>query len=424
MFAHKHLLLNNLAWHLHYSVGFEMDQQSILALIDSQLTGRALAREFYTDADIYKRDIEEIYLKSWLYAGHCSEIPNTGDYFLFEFANESVIVVRSSGTAIKALVNVCRHRGSRICLENRGSSKKLVCRYHAWVYELDGALRSAPHMPEDFDGSGLSLKSIHCEILDGMIFVNFADQPAPFDYIRNGLTECLRPYRLDNAKVAHRQTYAINANWKLSVENYTECYHCLPSHPEYSRGHSLAKPGARFTDLMTQVMANAQACGLSDGKASRLYENAEGFGADYFYERYPLWRGHITGSEDGQPVAPLMGEIRNYDGGTSDFQVGPVTFALAYCDYVVIYRFTPVSLHQSECDITWLVDGDAEEGKDYERERLIWLWDVTTAADKRIIEFNAEGVNSRYYQPGPLSTMEVFTGDFQRWYLKAIKPWC
>ena len=399
-----------------------MDKPSISALIENQATGRALAQAFYTDADIYERDINEIFLKSWIYAGHSSEIPNVGDYFLFEMAGESVIVVRDGDHGINAIINVCRHRGSKICLESKGCAKKLVCRYHAWVYELNGALRAAPHMSEDLDRSALSLKKIHCEILDGLIFVNFVERPASFDCIRKGLSGCLKPYRLDRARVAHRQTYTINANWKLSVENYTECYHCAPSHPEYSRGHSLARPGARETDLMAQVMARAETCGLGVEKASRLYENAEEFGADYFYERYPLWRGHMTGSEDGQPVAPLLGELKGYDGGTSDFQAGPVTFALAYCDYVVIYRFTPVSLQVSECDITWLVNGDAVEGKDYDRHQLIWLWDVTTAADKRIIEYNSEGVNSRYYQPGPLSAMEVFTGEFQRWYLQAIKP--
>ena len=96
--------------------------------------------------------------------------------------------------------------------------------------------------------------------------------------------------------------------------------------------------------------------------------------------------------------------------------------ALAYCDHVVIYRFTPVSLNRSECDITWLVNGDAVEGKDYDKARLVWLWDVTTAADKRIIEYNAEGVNSRFYEPGPYSKMEEFTWNFMEWYLQAIKP--
>jgi phenylpropionate dioxygenase-like ring-hydroxylating dioxygenase large terminal subunit len=399
-----------------------MEKEAISALVEAQISGRALAQEFYTDADIYERDINEIFLKSWLYAGHSSEIPNVGDWFLFELAGESVIIVRSTENEISAILNVCRHRGSKICLENKGCAKKLVCRYHAWVYELDGQLRAAAHMAEDFDKSALSLKKIHCELLEGMIYVSFAEQAAPFESVRKAMSEVLRPYRLDKAKVAHRETYPIKANWKLSLENYSECYHCSPSHPEYSRGHSLAKPEARSVDLMEDVMSRAEECGLSGVTISRLFDNAVGFGADYSYERYPMWRGHITGSEDGQPVAPLMGDINAYDGGTTDFQVGPITFALAYCDYVVIYRFTPVTVDTSECDITWLVNADAQEGRDYDKDKLVWLWDVTTDADKRIIENNSKGVNSRYYVPGPLSTMEEMTGDFQEWYIKAIKP--
>ncbi len=399
-----------------------MEQQAISALIEAQPERHGLNRAFYLDADIYERDLAEIYMKSWLYAGHISEIPAVGSYMLFEFASESVIIVCSGTNKVSALLNVCRHRGSRVCLENKGCAKKLVCTYHAWVYELDGSLRAASHMPDDLDKSELGLKNIHCEVLEGMIYVNFAEAPAPFAPIREAMTECLRPYRLDNAKVAHRKSYSMNANWKLSVENYTECYHCVPSHPEYTRGHSLAKPGARSSEAMAEVMSRAGEFGLSDKSVSRLYLDAEGFGADYFYGRYPMWRGHITGSEDGQSVAPLLGDIKGYDGGTTDFQVGPVTFALAYCDYVVIYRFTPTSSDTSECDITWLVNGDAEEGKDYDVERLIWLWDVTTTADKRIIENNAKGVNSRSYKPGPLSLMEEFTWQYMSWYLRAIKP--
>jgi len=399
-----------------------MDKQAIRGIVDAHLVGTSLEQAFYTDAEIYEREISEIYLKSWLYAGHSSEIPNVGDWFLVEFGQESVIIVRSKEDEISAVLNVCRHRGSRVCLESSGCSKKLVCRYHGWAYELDGQLRNAAHMKDDFDKSGISLKRIHTGILEGMIYINFADQPAPFEYVRKGIRDSLLPYRLDKAKVAHRQVYPIDANWKLSLENYTECYHCAPAHPEYSRGHSLARPQTEPDEMLEQVMARAATCGLSDKDINRTYMGAEGFGADYGYERYAMWRGHLTGSEDGQAVAPLMGDIKDYDGGTTDIQVGPVTFGLAYCDHIVIYRFTPVSLHKSECDITWLVNGDAEEGTDYDKAKLTWLWDVTTEADKRIIENNARGVSSRYYQPGTLSTMEEFTGSFISWYLQTIRP--
>ena len=399
-----------------------MDDKSLAALIDNQKARTALDQAFYTDPDLYRRDIEKIFLRCWIYAGHVSEIPAVGDWFLFEMAGESVIIVRSAEDEVGALLNVCRHRGSKICVEQQGCSKKLVCRYHGWSYELDGRLHSAAHMPEDFDKAEISLKKIHTGMLEGMIFINFSENPASFEPVREDLSDCLRPYRIDRAKVARRQTYSINANWKLSVENYTECYHCAPSHPEYTRGHALAKPGARDSEEMKAIMARAGACGLSDRAVSRIYLDEPGFGTGYAFERYPMWRGHITGSEDGQPVAPLMGEIKGYDGGTTDFQVGPATYALAYCDYVVIYRFTPVAPDKSECDITWLVNGDAEEGRDYHKDRLTWLWDITTQADKRIIEYNAEGVSSRFYEPGPYSKMEEYTWKFMTWYLQTIRP--
>jgi Rieske 2Fe-2S family protein len=398
-----------------------VNPQEIRALAAQQREHFALDQAFYRDPDIYRRDIEEIFLKSWLYAGHQSEIPGVGDWFLFEFDEESVIIVRNKDDEINALLNVCRHRGSRVCVESSGCSKRLTCRYHGWTYDLEGQLKAAAQMGENFDKSGIGLKKIHVELLDGMIYVNFAEDPAPFSLIRDGLAECLEPYDLENTKVAHRASYPITSNWKLALENYTECYHCAPAHPEYSKGHSLAHPDSKTEHLWREVMARAGACGLSDKTVNQFYLESPEFGADYAFDRYPLIRNHLTGSKDGQPLAPLLGTIREYDGGATDLQVGPITFALMYCDHVVIYRFTPLTIDTADCDITWLVRADAVEGRDYDKEELIWLWDVTTHADKRIIEHNQQGVNSRYYVPGPLSEMEEYTWKFISWYLKLMQ---
>lgn len=398
-----------------------MHDKDLNQLIDRQRERHSLTREFYTDPDIYERDVERIFLRSWLYAGHQSEIPHPGDWFLFDFAGESVIIARGADGAINAMLNVCRHRGSRVCVEQSGCAKRLICPYHGWTYDLDGRLVGAPRMNEDFDKAGIGLKRVQVELLDGLIFVNFADQPAPFQPVRDGLAECLAPYDLANTKVAHRQNYPIAANWKLAVENYCECYHCAPAHPEYSRGHSLAHHGLRSGPLFEAVLARAGACGLSDRSVNRMYSDAPGFGADYGYDRYPLIAEHVTGSEDGKPVAPLLGSIRDYDGGATDLQVGPVLFGLMYCDHIVLYRFTPSGIDTADCDITWLVRGDAEQGRDYDRQRLTWLWDVTTHADKTIIERNQQGVNSRYYTPGPLSSMENYTWKFISWYLATMR---
>ena len=144
-------------------------------------------------------------------------------------------------------------------------------------------------------------------------------------------------------------------------------------------------------------------------------------GTDRGFDRYPLLRGHLTGSRDGKPVAPLLGTINGYDGGTTDLHLGPMTFGLAYSDHVVLYRFTPRAPRLTDCEVTWLVNETAVEGKDYDVVALTWLWDVTTLADKKIIERNQAGVDSRYYVPGPLSNMEDFTQRFLLWYVAAMR---
>jgi Rieske 2Fe-2S family protein len=387
-----------------------MQHREISELINRHRPRYSLVQDFYRDPDIYQLELDEIFLKTWQYAGHVSEIPEPGNFFLFEYANESVIVIRDKENEVHALMNVCRHRGSRVCLEKKGKANRLICRYHAWTYGLDGELKNTRYMPEDFDKSQFGLHKAHVRILYGLIYVNLAGDPASFEPIERELNISLKPYRLENAKVAHRHSYPIKANWKLAVENYCECYHCAPAHPEYAKAHSLAMPDAKYTEEMDAVMARSEACGLSDHMVLRIFGDAESPGADYGYERYPLLRGHVTGSKDGQPVAPLLGDLTDYDGGTTDFQVGPINFALAYCDHVVMYRFTPVSQNETECDISWLV-----------RDELTWLWDVTTIADQHIIERNQQGVDSHFYQPGPFSEMENRCVRLLDWYLNTLK---
>ena len=234
-------------------------------------------------------------------------------------------------------------------------------------------------------------------------------------------TFALAPYDLAHAKVAHKQNYPISANWKLAVENYCECYHCAPAHPEYTVAHSRAIPYEEQAPLTEKVLERAPACGLTDIVVRKDWMASGGVGIDRSYDRYALLHGHVTGSRDGKPVAPLMGTINDYDGGTTDMHIGPVTFYLAYCDHIVVYRFTPLTVDSCDCEITWLVRGDAKEGVDYKLDNLIWLWDVTTIADKQIIEDNSDGVKSRYYEAAPYQPLEDFARRFIEWYLNAMR---
>ena len=393
----------------------------IKKVMDSCQPGYALPRAVYQDPEIYEAEIRRIFLKSWQYVGHASQIPGRGDYFLFEIAGESVILVRDGEGNVNALLNVCRHRGSRICDDAAGHEARFTCKYHGWSYALDGSLRAAGFAPEGLDKSRLGLKRLQVRVFQGLIFINFDPDAVSFDPIERDLGPLLAPWGLERAKIAHRQNYPIASNWKLTIENYCECYHCLAAHPEYSVGHGLSLPREQCEPMLEEVLARAESVGLTRTGTLHSWLAAGALGTERSFDRYPLLRGHLTGSQDGKPVAPLMGTITGYDGGATDVHLGPTTFGLAYCDHVVLYRFTPRGPRLTDCEITWFVNGSAVEGKDYDRAALTWLWDVTTLADKEIIERNQAGVNSRFYEPGPLMPMEDFTRRFLEWYIATMR---
>jgi len=392
----------------------------IASILERQPKGAALLQEFYADPEIFALDVERIHLRRWLCVGHESRIPDRGDWFRFDLAGESILVVRGQDQQVRALVNVCRHRGSRVCYEEEGNARMLVCPYHAWAYDLDGRLRSARQMGPGFDCSRHALPEIHVRILEGLVFVCFAPDPPGLDDVGRALAASLRRYGWASAKLAHRAIYGVDANWKLATENYQECYHCAPAHPEFSLHHATEKPDAEVRDLRAEADRRAQALGIEvptvlDWPVSRTPDQEM---VDCFHDA--LYPGAASGSEDGGRVAPLMGDFSDYDGGYSYVDVGPASFFLAYPDYGVMYLFIPRGPQKTDMEISWLVRGDAREGVDYHRERLTWLWHVTSVADKRIIDHNQLGVNSRYYQPGPYGPMEAQTRSFVEWYLQQI----
>ncbi|MDG1858562.1 MAG: aromatic ring-hydroxylating dioxygenase subunit alpha [Emcibacteraceae bacterium] len=385
-------------------------------------SGWSLPRNYYKDPAIFEREKDAIIYNSWLFAGHVSQIPNAGDFFLFNLLDESVIIVRQKEGDISAFYNVCRHRGSHVCKEQKGNAKRFVCPYHAWSYKLDGSLLTASSMPADFDKSEISLHKCAFEVINGLIFVNFSDSPEKLDNAIRDLTPALEMYDFDNMKVATHKHYPIEANWKITLENYQECYHCAPSHPEYALSHTLKVTDPKqYEELQKPMQSRMEACSIIEHDVYHQFSEKEKGQEQYSYGRYALYEKYKTGSEDGEQLAPFLGQIKGFDHGASDFGIGPLTFMLAYNDHVVVYVFTPTSHETSACDQYWLVRSDAVEGKDYDLDRLTWLWNATTLADERIITDNQKGVNSKKYAPGPLADMEYLVDDLIHWYLDALE---
>ena len=384
--------------------------------------GHALPRAYYTDPAIFEQDLERLLLRHWFCAGHISSLANVGDYFLVDLGSESVIVCRGADDTVHALLNVCRHRGSRICVARTGSAVGggFTCPYHAWSYGLDGRLRAAREMPAGFQREQSGLKSLQVRVIEGLIFVSFAAEPPALDDAARALANAAGTHGWANAKVAHRASFEIRANWKLAVENYMECYHCQPSHPEFARRHVYARPAIQGADLERIARERSAALGIRIGDIDGYGLSARPGQESIAVLRSALLAGHTTASPDGKPIAPLMGAFPEHDGSSTYFDVGPISDFLAYADYGLIYRFIPRSVDRTEMEVIWLVRADALEGRDYQLDRLTWLWQVTSVEDKQIIERNQEGVNSRYYVPGPYSLQEEYAGRFVAWYLAEL----
>ena len=161
-----------------------------------------------------------------------AELPEPGDFVTVEVGPYSVIIVRDDDEEVRAFHNVCRHRGSRILDEERGSVGNLVCPYHHWTYGVDGCLLHAENQPATFDRSRFGLKPVHVRSVGGLVFICLADEPpADFDEVAARIEPYLAPYGLRRTKVAHQIDIVEDGNWKLVMENNRECYHC-DGHPE------------------------------------------------------------------------------------------------------------------------------------------------------------------------------------------------
>ncbi len=399
-----------------------MAPAQLAALIRTRQPGHALPREFYTDPAIFERDLHSMLLKHWFCVGHASSIARTGDYLVVDLAAESVIIVRTATGEVRALLNVCRHRGSRVCAgpTGRAPAARFTCPYHAWTYDLDGQLMVARHMPEGFRRADMGLRRLPIQVAEGLIFVSFAEQPLDFAPAADALARSAGVYGWARAKVAHRELYAINANWKLAVENYMECYHCQPAHPEYAKRHVYARPAEMNVELERAARARAESLGIAVADVDG-YGCAAGAGRESIsIFRSALHEGQLSATDDGQLLGRLMGSFSASDGSSTYFDIGPLSDFLAYPDHGVIYRFIPRAVDRTEMEVLWLVDEGAVEGKDYDVARLTWLWKTTSVEDKRIVEMNQAGVNSRFFIPGPYSTQEPYAERFVTWYLQEM----
>ncbi len=405
--------------------------ERIAALARACRPGWSLPGQFYSEEAIYRADLEHVWRSGWLFAGHTCEIPKPGDYFTLEVGADPVIVIRGEDGAIRGLHNVCRHRGSLICTEPAGHSKRLVCPYHQWTYGLDGRLLACRGMPEGLDKSHFPLKQAHVRDVDGLIYLSLADVPPDFQSAHEMISSFASPQGFPKAKVAKAVDYLVKANWKLIWENNRECYHCNVNHPQYIKAnfdHYNADdtPPHIQEQITAALLRTEQKRGSGSVTATHKRSGMTIFpdlekNIWYSANRTPLVDGYVTESMDGKQVAPLMGGYKTAHIDTLRIRTLPNFWNHSSCDHGVSTRLLPVGPQLTSVRVWWLVNAGALEGRDYELSKLQPFWQLTSEQDWEICERQQRGINSSAYAPGPYSTYKEYNvASFVRWYLQSL----
>ncbi|MGH2405657.1 MAG: aromatic ring-hydroxylating oxygenase subunit alpha [bacterium] len=406
-------------------------REAIRRLAPHYRQGYGFPRAFYHDPELYDAEIDAIWRRGWLFAVHSCEVPGAGDYAVFDVDTDSIVIVRREDGTVGAMHNVCRHRGSLVVTQPCGRSRAFVCPYHQWTYGLDGRLLAARHMPAALDTSALGLKAVWTQEMEGLIFVSLADQRPDFDAAAALMAPMARPAGFRRARVAKALDYAIHANWKLLWENNRECYHCDASHPQYIKANfdryesdDLDEHIARqIEEATSRSQAKWAACGLAvtHGQGGLpVFPDKEGR-IWYSANRTALVDGYVTESLDGRRLAPLMGDYADEDVGTLRLRTLPNFWSHGSCDYAVTTRLVPAGPRLTRARTTWLVHESAQEGRDYDLTHLMPFWQLTSEQDWEICERQQRGVDSRAYEPGPLSKAKEYNVEsLHRWYFNSM----
>jgi Rieske 2Fe-2S family protein len=354
---------------------------------------RTLPRDCYLSDRLFQLERERILYREWLCAAREEEIPHPGDYLVRDVAGESVLVVRTKVGGLAAHYNVCRHRGSQLVPGGgRGSfSGGIRCPYHSWTYTLDGALRTAPFL-EESDGlarSDLSLHPVGVDSWGGFIFLHLtpADAEARGATLPSqleGVPDRLRRYPLRELRVAKRIEYGVEANWKVLLENYNECYHCGPVHPELCR-----------------LVPSFKHRGGADLDWERGIPHREG-----------AWTFTGSGTSTRAPFDGLNQDERVRHKGEL---VYPNLLLSLSAEHVAAFTVWPHAPGRTTVVCEFLFHPHEMAKPDFDPTDAVEFWDLVNRQDWAICESVQRGMASRVFRTGYYAPMESASLDIRRY---------
>ncbi|MER5304497.1 aromatic ring-hydroxylating dioxygenase subunit alpha [Streptomyces lasiicapitis] len=353
-----------------------------------------LPGHYYTDPDVFRQEQERLFESLWCCAVRAADLGGPGAYRTVQIGRESVLITRARDGGLRAFLNVCRHRGARLCADEAGEVRRsLQCPYHAWTYDLDGRLIAAPNLTRmpDVDRAAHGLVEVALREWLGYAWVCLAEQPPSFEDTvigeaveRLGDPASIERYRTQDLALGHRVRYDVRANWKLIVENFMECYHCATIHPE-------------LTDV--------------------LPEFADGFAAQYYVGHGAVFGEDVHGfTVDGSAgFGRLPGVADDQDRRYYAITVKPTVFVNLVPDHVILHRMFPLAVDRTVVECDWLYAPDVvASGADLSKS--VELFHRVNEQDFAACERTQPAMGSRAYRGGGvLVPTEHHIGIFHEW---------
>ncbi len=366
----------------------------------------ALSPHFYLSPEVFALEKARIFHAQWFCVGREVQLPARGDYLHVSVAGESLVVVRGKDDALRAFYNVCRHRGSRLVrepaqpeaqgaapVERSGRMEgAIVCPYHAWTYNLDGSLRASPFVRFDDScpKSSFSLVPVRLERWGGFVFVNLSEAPSQTLADQVGtVAQRLARYPLQDLRRGGQIVYDVHANWKVIAENYNECYHCGPVHPELCE--------------LVPAFRNQGGGGLTWD--------------DGIPHRPGAWTFSTTGTSSRAPFPGLSEREKTHHKGEVIY---PNLLLSMAAEHVAAFTLWPMgpALTRIACD--FLFHASEVEKPGFDPSDVIDFWDIVNRQDWGICESVQEGMGSRGFRGAFYAPMEDPSLDIRRYLEKHL----
>lgn len=347
-----------------------------------------LPAAWYYDPAHYQRELEAFWYERWTAVAREEEFAKAGDWRTVRIGTQSLMLVRDDDR-IRAFHNTCRHRGSVLCTEEQGNfaRKRIVCPYHSWTYDLAGDLVATPRRMEtpDFDMKNFPLYPVAVASWGGFVFVNLAGPEAPPLDVGTLDAEFKR-YGFSSLRIGKRIVADVPANWKLLAENFSECFHCPPVHPELCR-------------VVT---------GYREGGAWGLRGN----------ETWPEFAaGAATLTLDGTARLPAIATLTEADRKTLYIpaMLPPSLFLNVHPDYVNAHMMVPTGPESVRITYDWLFEASRLPLSEADLQHYVALWDITNRQDARNCEWQQQGIRSREFKHGYYVPQEFDCHRFAQW---------